>query len=287
MWSEHVTLQEPYHFEEVLKRLSLDPLHNIQLEEKTIYIPLMMDGEHIVVRVQAVGTFEEPEFWVSSQSGEQERVIKRIRSIFQWNESLSHIQSHFQQTSLQSLFEKFAYTPLILEFDYFTCLLRCIIHQQVHLKFATALTEQFVKTYGTEKNGVYFFPTPEKVASISPEELRNQKFSQRKAEYIVGLAKLIVNGQLNLHELENMSNEEVASRLLPVRGIGAWTVQNFLLFGLGRQNMFPKADIGIQRALQQMFQLERKPDDSFLEKIQQECNPYCSYAALYLWKSIE
>ena len=51
--------------------------------------------------------------------------------------------------------------------------------------------------------------------------------------------------------------------------------------------MFPKADIGIQRAVQGIFQLDDKPDDAFLEKLKQECEPYCSYAALYLWKSIE
>ncbi|ENQ3078691.1 DNA-3-methyladenine glycosylase 2 family protein [Bacillus cereus] len=213
--------------------------------------------------------------------------MKRISSIFQWNQPFHEIQHHFLNTSLRPLFETFAYTPIILEFDYFACLLRCIIHQQVHLKFATALTEQFVKTYGTEKQGVFFFPTPEQVANITVEELRNQKFSQRKAEYIIGLAQHIVDGKLNLEELEGKTDEEVAAMLLPIRGIGAWTVQNFLLFALGRQNMFPKADIGIQRALQQLFQLEQKPDDVFLERMKEECEPYCSYASLYLWKSIE
>ncbi|PEE42461.1 DNA-3-methyladenine glycosylase family protein [Bacillus pseudomycoides] len=287
MWSEHVTLKDSYYFEEVLRRLSFDPLNVVQLEEKIVYVPLLMDEEQIVVRVQGIGTLQNPQFWVSSQTGEQEKVMKRIYSIFQWNESFQDIQTHFRNTSLRPLFETYAYTPLVLEFDYFACLLRCIIHQQVHLKFATSLTEQFVKRYGTEKNGVFFFPTPERVANISIEELRNQKFSQRKAEYMVGLAKHIVEGKLNLVELEKQTEEVVAAQLLPVRGIGAWTVQNFLLFGLGRKNMFPKADIGIQRALQGIFQLENKPDDAFLEKMKQECEPYCSYAALYLWKSIE
>ncbi|MDM5186948.1 DNA-3-methyladenine glycosylase [Bacillus sp. DX4.1] len=287
MWSEHVMLEYPYHFDEVLRRLSFDPLNAVNLEDKTIQVPLIVDGEHIVVRVQGIGTLEKPQFWISSQMGEQEQIMKRIYLIFQWNQSFHDMQNHFINTSLRPLFETFAYTPLILEFDYFACLLRCIIHQQVHLKFATTLTEQFVKRYGTEKNGVFFFPTPERVANITVEELRNQKFSQRKAEYIVGLAKHIAEGKLHLEELEAKTDQEVTAQLLPLRGIGVWTVQNFLLFGLGRQNMFPKADIGLQRALQGLFQLENKPDDAFLEQMKQECEPYCSYAALYLWKSIE
>ncbi|MDC2865416.1 DNA-3-methyladenine glycosylase family protein [Bacillus sp. BP-3] len=287
MWSEQITLDYPYRFEEVLKRLSFDPLNIIHLEDKTIHVPLILDGEQIIVRVQGRGTTEAPQFWISSQSDKQDEIMKRISSIFQWNQPFHVIQHHFLNTSLRPLFETFAYTPIILEFDYFACLLRCIIHQQVHLKFATALTEQFVKTYGTERKGVFFFPTPEQVANITVEELRNQKFSQRKAEYIIGLAQHIVGGKLNLEELERKTDEEVTAMLLPIRGIGAWTVQNFLLFALGRQNMFPKADIGIQRALQQLFQLEQKPDEVFLERMKQECEPYCSYASLYLWKSIE
>ncbi|MFB5252230.1 DNA-3-methyladenine glycosylase [Bacillus mycoides] len=287
MWSEHVTLEYPYHFEEVLKRLAFDPLNVIQLDEKVIYVPLFIDEEQIVVRLQGIGTVQNPQFWISSQAGDQEKVMKRMRSIFHWNEPFQNIQDHFLNTSLRPLFETYAYTPIILEFDYFACLLRCIIHQQINLKFATVLTEQFVKRYGTEKNGVFFFPTPERVANISIEELREQKFSQRKAEYIVGLAKHIAGGKLDLARIGNETEEEVSAQLLPIRGIGAWTVQNFLMFGLGRKNMFPEADIGIRRALQGVFQLDNKPDDAFLEKVKQECEPYCSYAALYLWKSIE
>ncbi|MED3125251.1 DNA-3-methyladenine glycosylase family protein [Bacillus wiedmannii] len=287
MWSEHVTLEYPYHFEEVLKRLSFDPLNVIQLDEKVIYVPLCIDEEQIVVRLQGIGTVQNPQFWISSQAGDQEKVMKRMRAIFHWNEPFQDIQNHFLNTSLRPLFETYAYTPIILEFDYFACLLRCIIHQQINLKFATVLTEQFVKQYGTEKNGVFFFPTPEIVANISIEELREQKFSQRKAEYIVGLGRSIVSGTLNLASIETRTDEEVSAQLLPIRGIGTWTVQNFLMFGLGRKNMFPKADIGIQRAVQGVFQLDDKPDDAFLEKVKQECEPYCSYAALYLWKSIE
>ncbi|HDR7793313.1 TPA: DNA-3-methyladenine glycosylase 2 family protein [Bacillus luti] len=287
MWSEHVTLEYPYHFEEVLRRLSFDPLNVIQLDEKVIYVPLCIDEEQIVVRLQGIGTVQSPQFWISSQTGDPEKVMKRMRTIFHWNDSFHDIQKHFLNTSLRPLFEIYAYTPIILEFDYFACLLRCIIHQQINLKFATVLTEQFVKRYGTERNGIFFFPTPEIVANIPIEELREQKFSQRKAEYIVGLAKHIVDGILDLASIENKTDEEVSAQLLPIRGIGAWTVQNFLMFGLGRKNMFPKADIGIQRAVQGVFQLDDKPDGVFLEKVKQECEPYCSYAALYLWKSIE
>ena len=78
------------------------------------------------------------------------------------------------------------------------------------------LTEQFVKRYGTEKNGVFFSPL-EIVANISIEELREQKFSQRKAEYIVGLGRSIVSGTLNLASIENGTEEDISAQLLPIR----------------------------------------------------------------------
>ena len=157
MWSEHVTLEYPYHFEEVLKRLSFDPLNVIQLDEKVIYVPLCIDEEQIVVRLQGIGTVQNPQFWISSQTGDPEKVMKRMRAIFIGMNRFK-IYKIILNTSLRPLFETYAYTPIILEFDYFTCLLRCIIHQQINLKFATVLTEQFVKRYGTEKNGVFFSP---------------------------------------------------------------------------------------------------------------------------------
>ena len=105
------------------------------------------------------------------------------------------------------------------------------------------LTEQFVKRYGTEKNGVFFFPTPEIVANISIEELREQKFSQRKAEYIVGLGRSIASGTLNLASIETKAEEEISAQLLPIRD---WYMDSakFLMFGLGRKTCFRKRTLG-------------------------------------------
>jgi DNA-3-methyladenine glycosylase II len=79
----------------------------------------------------------------------------------------------------------------------------------------------------------------------------------------------------------------VIKQLVKIRGIGPWTAQNFLLFGLGRPNLFPKADIGIQNAIKKHFQLEQKPTFEQMDEISKEWAPYLSYASLYLWRSIE
>ncbi|MDQ0243302.1 DNA-3-methyladenine glycosylase II [Bacillus fengqiuensis] len=286
MWRTTVELHNPYNFDQVLQRLALDPLHAVDMDEKEIKIPLTMYGRETVVSVKGTGSFEAPVFLLSGD-GPEEETVERIGEIFGWNTDIHNIYTHFLTTNLRPLFETFAYTPLVLEFNYFDCLIRCIVHQQLNLKFAFTLTERFVHTYGKQIDGVWFYPSPEVVAAINIEELRALQFSQRKAEYLVGLAQHIISGKLDLDGLKTLTDEEVEKELLPIRGIGPWTVQNFLMFALGRPNMFPKADIGLQRAVQNLFGLKQKPDHLMLEELKQQWEPYGSYASLYLWRSIE
>ncbi|GGE78681.1 DNA-3-methyladenine glycosylase family protein [Priestia taiwanensis] len=286
MWREEVQLETSYHIEEVMYRLSLDPLNAVNQETKTIKVPLLIDGAKVVATVQHIGSETKPHFLVES-NGPKEKVMKKVSHIFQWEEQFEDIHAHFASTPFASLFKEFAYTPIIQEFHPFDCLIRCIIHQQLNLKFAITLTERFVKQYGEQVDGVWFYPTPEVVATLTVEELRTIQFSTRKAEYVIDLAQDIVNGNLDLHILFNTSNEEVEKILIKRRGIGPWTVQNFLLFTLGRKNIFPIGDVGLQNALKNMYRLEGKPSKEQIHEIIDICSPYSSYAALYLWKSLE
>src|SRR5690606_707665 len=117
-----------------------------------------------------------------------------------------------------------------------------------------------------EKDGVWFYPLPETIAELSVGDLRELQFSGRKAEYVIGTSKLITEGKLNFDELEEMTDEEVVKKLVSIRGIGPWTAQNYLLFALGRQNLFPMADIGIQNALKRLYKLEQKPTYEQMER---------------------
>src|SRR5690606_25788030 len=141
--------------------------------------------------------------------------------------------------------------------------------------------------FGFHIDDVYFYPLPETIANMEPEMLRSLKFSQRKAEYVIELAKQIVNGEINLEQLSKLSDEEIMKELIKIRGVGPWTVQCFLLFGLGRPNLFPLADIGLQNAIKELYGLDRKPTKEEMLEYSSEWHPYLSYASLYLWRSIE
>jgi DNA-3-methyladenine glycosylase II len=287
MWEEKVTVTGPYNFDLALSRLALDPLHCVDIEHRQhVKVPLIINNKKIVAEVIGTGTLENPEFIIRAD-GHKETTLQRLYEIFQWNVELIHIHEHFQTTELKDLFIEHYGTPLVLEFDPFSSLIKSIIHQQLNLKFAFTLTERFVKTYGEELDGVWFYPSPERVAQLTVEELRELQFSGRKAEYVIGIAELAATGQLDFEQMKSKPDAEVSQELIKIRGVGPWTVENFLMFALGRPNLFPMGDIGIQNALKKYFNLEEKPTPAQMEKYKEPWNPYLSYASLYLWRSIE
>lgn len=286
MWEKRVSISGPYHFDLALSRLNLDPLNAVDLDKRSVKVPLVFDDVKGVAEVIGVGTLGNPEFIVSSTLN-QEKTIQKLTEIFRWNVELLQIHQHFQNTELKQLFIEHYGTPLVLDFDPFASLVKSIIHQQLNLKFAFTLTERFVKAYGEEIDGVWFFPAPEKIAQLTVEQLRELQFSGRKAEYAIGIAELVATGKLDFEKLASKSDAEITQELIKIRGVGPWTIENFLMFALGRPNLFPIGDIGIQNALKKYFSLEQKPTVSQMEFYKETWKPYLSYASLYLWRSIE
>jgi DNA-3-methyladenine glycosylase II len=212
---------------------------------------------------------------------------EEIKSIFHFDRPLDGIQTHFVGTDLEQLFIDHEGTPLIKSFSLYGDLMTSIIHQQLNLSFAHTLTKRFVESFGEEVDGVWRYPSPERIALLDVAELRDRQFSMRKAEYVIGLSQVIAAGTLDLEQFKRMDDEEVVAKLVAFRGVGPWTAQNFLMFGLGRPNLFPLADIGLQNALKQLWGLDRKPTKDEMQARFSDWTPYLSYAALYLWRSIE
>ncbi|MFC7393935.1 DNA-3-methyladenine glycosylase family protein [Scopulibacillus cellulosilyticus] len=278
-----INIEGPYDFDRALRRLAFDPLIHIELNKRLIKIPLWIEGEPQVATVQAIGTTEQPAFKVSAQS-QDETVIEQMTGIFKWDRSLHDITDHFSKTDLAPLFLEFKGMPLIKDFSIYQSLVKCIIHQQLNLVFSYQLTERFVKQFGFSIDDVWFYPRPETVADIPYESLQELQFSRRKAEYLVDTSRLIAEKSLSLDELKQLNNGEVIKRLVKIRGIGPWTAQNVLLFGMGREDLMPAGDIGIQNGIKKFYQLEQKPTLDFIENKAKSWSPFNSYAAIYLWE---
>lgn len=277
-----ITLPFVYDFTRALDRLSNEAMNSVDLSTSSIRFP-MEEGN--VVKLQATGTTERPSFILEGTLDEAQ--VEEVKSIFHFDRSLADIQAHFMNTDLAPIFVEHVGTPIVRSFSLYGNVMRSIIHQQLNMSFAHTLTMRFVETYGTEIEDVWLFPSPEKIALLEITQLREMQFSTRKAEYIIGLSQEIAAGSLDLQKYKQMDDAEVTADLVTYRGIGPWTAQSFLMSGLGRPNVFPIADIGLQNGLQRLWQMDRKPTKDEISLRFPDWSPYLSYAALYLWRSIE
>ena len=127
----------------------------------------------------------------------------------------------------------------------FEALVSAITAQQVSLHAAAAIRSRFVARYGVRHEHASEFPSRERTAGATVDELRSLGFSGRKAEYLLGLAR----SDLDLEELAGLPDEEVIERLTSVRGLGRWTADWFLARALARPAAWPAGDLGVRKAV--------------------------------------
>ena len=139
----------------------------------------------------------------------------------------------------------------------FDMLVSAICAQQVNLTFAFALRASLVRRYGASLRVggeiVWAFPEPTVLARAQVRHLRAMKFSGRKAEYIIGLARRVASGELDLRGLPARSNDEIIEALTAVRGLGRWTADWFLARGLGRGDVCPAGDLAVRKAFEHFY----------------------------------
>ena len=179
----------------------------------------------------------------------------------------------------------FGLRPTIVP-DAFEMLVGSISAQQVNLAFAFATRARLVRRYGSpvefEGTTVYAFPAPAALAAAPPSELRAMQFSERKAEYIVGLARELATGRLDLPGLATAPDEAVIARLTEIRGLGRWSAEWFLARGLGRPDVCPGDDLGVRRAVEALCFRGRERDGAAVRRRARAWRPYRSLATHYL-----
>lgn len=131
--------------------------------------------------------------------------------------------------------------------------------------------------------------TPEKVLSTSSETMKSFGLSNKKIEYIKLLSKNITEKNFNLQSVSTLDDEEIINQLTKMKGIGRWTADMFLIFCLGRKDVFPIHDLGIKKAIQKWYlksTVQFPPTKQKMLEISQVWKPYRSIATWYLWKSL-
>jgi DNA-3-methyladenine glycosylase II len=165
--------------------------------------------------------------------------------------------------------------------SHFGFVVRCIVYQQLSGKAAATIFGRLQAIYGGRN------PTPQEMLATPVKKLRAAGLSERKAEYARELAQRVHDGELPLEKLDAMHDDEVVETLVKVKGIGRWTAQMVMMFHLGRPDIFPELDLGIQKGVQKLHRMRRLPSPVRTAKAGEKWAPYRTVAAWYLWRSLE
>ncbi|MFF0829473.1 DNA-3-methyladenine glycosylase family protein [Brevibacillus sp. NPDC003359] len=293
-----IPLTPPYSFDRLLRRLESHPDTQIRVnkDNHSLERVFRIGSRPVLVRMQFMGSLEEPALRYETHeilsTTDQQLLEKMLRHSFSADLDLSVIYEQMrEEKELAILTERFRGLRLMLDADLFQCMVKTIIGQQINLTFAANLTEKLVTLAGDpvenpNGEGIIAFPTPEAVARLTVEDLRSLQFSQRKAEYIIDFARALVNEMVDLERLWTMKDEEIIMYLTSLRGIGRWTVECLLMFGMGRPDLLPAADIGLRNGIVLLYGMKSKPNENDIRKIGEKWAPWRSIYSLYVWEAV-
>ncbi len=183
---------------------------------------------------------------------------------------LGHIIAHCGPCTLQPR----DLEPLVM-------LCRSIVYQQLSGKAAGTIMARFLRLYESDPL------TPEALLRTTDDTLRGIGLSRQKIAYLKDLALKVQDGALQLVMLPTHSDAEVIRQLMGVKGIGRWTAEMFLIFALGRLDVFPVDDLGIRKAMQRAYGYKRLPAPVTMHRHARKWIPYRTIATWYLWRSLD
>jgi DNA-3-methyladenine glycosylase II len=165
----------------------------------------------------------------------------------------------------------------------YEALLRAVAHQQLTGKAANTILGRFVALYDGAR-----YPTPDELVATPDERLRAVGFSRAKTASLKDIASKTVDGTIpDRRALARMSDEAIIERLTAARGVGRWTVEMFLMFTLGRPDVLPVDDYGIQNGFRLAYSRRRLPKPHILARFGERWSPYRTTAAWYLWRAVD
>ena len=156
-----------------------------------------------------------------------------------------------------------------------------IMSQQLSVKVAEVIFRRFLELYDGEE------PSPQQIVDTPFEKLRAIGLSNAKVSYVHNVANFALEHKTDDKKLKKMSDEDIISLLMQIKGVGKWTVEMLLMFTLGRPDIFATDDYGIQSAMKKIYGLDDTNKKQFREKllkISAKWSPYRTYACLHLWK---
>ena len=255
---------------------------------------IRVNGKLILVTVEAAGTVDTPEVSAELKSDsaitveDKKKAEAALKALFSLDLDLKPFYETVKDDQVMAAVThrlwglKSLTTPTVFE-----ALVDAIVEQQISIKVANTIEARITKKFGdtldVEGNVYYVHPTPQHLATVSTEELRQCGLSFRKAEYIKGAAALIAEGKLDLENFRNYErSEQIIKELDEIRGIGVWTAEFTMLRGMQRLEALPADDLGLRRVISRYY-CDGKPIKSAeARRIAENWGDWKGLAAYYL-----
>ena len=197
-----------------------------------------------------------------------------------WSPALAHLRS--VDPRLAPVIERHGHPTIAPRKNPVQSLSRAIVSQQLSGKAADTIWGRFVAIYPKAK-----FPTPATILATPDQALRAAGLSGAKAAAIKDLARHVLEKKVVPGRLPKLTDEEVSAMLLPVRGIGPWSVDMFLMFFLARPDVLPVGDLGIKKGMQKHFGLRKLPEANRMLALAEPWRPYRTIGSWYMWRLLE
>jgi DNA-3-methyladenine glycosylase II len=256
--------QAPFNFDLSAKIFSNGDPQIQKYENDSYWQVLRLKSSLVLVNVWSSGSVDDPEIKVEVLSDkdldeDDGLVVKQmVISIFNMNFNLRNFYDDMKVDRVMStLTSKLRGLNSPTTPTFFEAIVSSIIEQQISLKAARSIETRMIKTFGDAINlddKIYYaFPTPEKLSNLDKDDLRGVGLSFRKAEYVIGLSKNIMDGEMDLGKLKVMDTGDIIDVLLNIRGVGVWTAELAVIRGLHRLVVVPADDVGLRRIVSHYY----------------------------------
>ena len=194
-----------------------------------------------------------------------------------WNKGKLYLSN--KDKVLKSIISIYPNEYLSINENYFHCLLNSIIGQQISVKAASSIKKRF---FSLKKN-----INPINISTIKKKSLQKVGLSKQKISYINNLSIFFIQNKKFIKNINNYKEIEIKEKLISIKGIGEWTVDMFLIFGLGKLNVFPTRDLGLLKAISIAYKKKLPHKEKYLELLCKKWTPYNTIATWYLWRSLD
>jgi len=173
------------------------------------------------------------------------------------------------------------YNKLTPSKNYFLSLCSSIIYQQISTKAGDSIYNKFLKLFKNRK------PTPKLFLLISETEIRSAGVSPQKFSYLKGLSEKFLKEIIDEKKIIDMNDDEIINHLIQIKGVGKWTAEMFLIFGLNRKNVISYNDLGIRKGFVKVFNLRKIPSEYQMKRLSKPFDGELTKFGIYLWSQLD